>query len=171
VGTGSTFELYLPSTEEPTGSAKREIHGTNGAKASQHKTVLVVEDEREVRELASAFLTSAGYSVLTAEDGVEALETAGRLGVCIDAVLTDMVMPRLGGAELGIRLKSAMPRVKVIYMSGYLEPKESGGVLDLRCFLQKPFSRDALVEKVGQALKSEIAVKEKRWEKQQVIVV
>ena len=171
VGTGSTFELYLPSTEEPTGSAKRETHGTNGAKTPQHKTVLVVEDEREVRELASAFLTSAGYSVLTAEDGVEALETAGRLGVCIDAVLTDMVMPRLGGAELGIRLKNAMPQVKVIYMSGYLEPKESGAVLDLRYFLQKPFSRDALVEKVGQILKSEIAVKDKRWEKQQVIVM
>jgi signal transduction histidine kinase len=168
---GSTFELYLPSTEEQTESAKRESNGTNGGKTAQRKTVLVVEDERDVRELACAFLTSAGYDVLTAEDGVEALETAGRMGLCIDAVLTDMVMPRLGGAELGIRLMSSMPRVKVIYMSGYLEPKDSEKLLDAKCFLQKPFSREALVEKIGQMLKAEAPVKERPWGKPQVTVV
>ena len=171
VGKGSTFELYLPSTEEQIDSAKQKPAGTNGAKAGERKTVLVVEDEREVRELACAFLTSAGYNVLTAEDGLEALETAGRLGVCIDAVLTDMVMPRLGGAELGLRLNSTMPRVKVVYMSGYLEPRENQELVEAGYFLQKPFSRDALVEKVGQALKNGSGTKEKGWRKPQAIVV
>jgi signal transduction histidine kinase len=172
VGKGSRFELYLPSTDEPAAAANGEAHGTNGAKAAAGKTVLVVEDEREVRELACAFLTSGGYNVLTAEDGIEALETAGRLGMCIEAVLTDMVMPRLGGAELGLRLKSLMPRAKVIYMSGYLEGRESERLGNDANFLQKPFSREALLERVGRALKDGGAEKKRQRQGQgQAIVV
>jgi len=170
LGKGSTFELYLPSTREEA-PVKNEPARTNGAKQGDRKTVLVVEDEKEVRELASAFLTSAGYNVLTAEDGLDALETAARFGLCIDAVLTDMVMPRLGGAELGLKLNSSMPLVKVIYMSGYLEPRDSQKLVDAGCFLQKPFSRDALVDKVGLALKHSALTPEKQAWKPQAIVV
>jgi len=171
LGKGSQFELYLPGTKEQMEALKEQGQGTNGQNGSKRKTVLVVEDEREVRDLACAFLTSAGYNVLTSEDGVEALETVSRLGGCIDVVVTDMVMPRLGGAELGVQLKGVMPGARVVYMSGYLEQKESGKLIDSGSFLQKPFSRDALVEKVAQALKSEVTVKPKTWGKPQAIVV
>ena len=67
--------------------------------SAKPRTVRVVEDEREVRELACEFLTAAGYRVLTAQDGGEALETAKRLGKSIQAVLADMVMPKMGGTE------------------------------------------------------------------------
>jgi DNA-binding NtrC family response regulator len=118
--------------------------------------VLVVEDEREVRELACEFLTAAGYSVLTAEDGREALETAERMGTSIQAVLTDIVMPRMRGPELGLQLKILLPHVKIVYMTGYLEQSDGGSeFLDDAFFLQKPFSRETVVSLVGQALKSE----------------
>jgi len=114
-----------------------------------------VEDEKEVRELACEFLTAAGYSVLTAEDGQEALETAERLGGSIQVLLTDIVMPKMRGSELGMRLKSLLPNLKIIYMTGYLEQSEGDrGFLEDAFVLQKPFSREAVVRQVGQALRS-----------------
>lgn len=154
-GKGSRFELYLPSTEQAADRTRHERVATNGGNGAERRTVLVVEDEKDVRDLACTFLTSAGYSVLTAQDGMEALDIAGRLGVCIEAVVTDMVMPRLGGAELGLRLRNVLPRARIVYMSGYLEKKEGEKLVDESCFLQKPFSREALVEKVKQVLKRE----------------
>ena len=153
VGKGSKFELYLPNTELPAETRAREVGSPNLGKPIQRKTVLVVEDERDVRELACEFLASAGYNVLTAEDGMEAIETVARLGPCIEAVLTDMVMPKLGGTELGAKLEGLLPDVKVLYMSGYLEPRESARLIDAGCFLQKPFSRDTLLEKLGRILR------------------
>jgi signal transduction histidine kinase/ActR/RegA family two-component response regulator len=155
-GNGTRFELYLPRTEERVEAGLRETFGNCSAPGARRKTVLVVEDQEEVRQLACEFLTAAGYSVLTAEDGTEALETVERLGASIQAVLTDVVLPKMRGTELGVRLKSLLPRVKVVYMSGYLEQNASdNGFLEDAFFLQKPFSREALVRLVGQALKSE----------------
>jgi CheY-like chemotaxis protein len=109
-----------------------------------------------VRELACEFLTAAGYSVLTAQDGEEALETAERLGRSIQVLLTDVVMPKMRGSELGMRLQRLLPHLKIIYMTGYLEQSDADrGFLEDAFFLQKPFSREAVVHQVGRALKAQ----------------
>ena len=155
-GNGTRFELYLPSTSERVEGEFGETVRKRTASAGRQGTVLVVEDEREVRELACEFLTAAGYSVLTAQDAREALETAERVGGSIQVVLTDVVMPKMRGTELAIRLKSLLHHVKIVYMTGYLEQDEGGsGLLEDAFFLQKPFSRETVVGKVGQALNSE----------------
>ena len=159
-GKGSRFELYLPRTEERTEDEFSETARESRASNGHRKIVLVVEDEKEVRELACEFLTAAGYSVLTAQDGKEALDTAERLGGSIQVLLTDIVMPKMRGSELGMRLKSLLPNLKVIYMTGYLEQNEDDhGFLEDAFFLQKPFSRETVVRQVGQALRSERAEK------------
>jgi len=159
-GKGSRFELYLPRTEERTEDEFSETAKESRASNGHRKIVLVVEDEKEVRELACEFLTAAGYSVLTAQDGKEALDTAVRLGGSIQVLLTDIVMPNMRGSELGARLKSLLPNLKVIYMTGYLEQREDDhGFLEDAFFLQKPFSRETVVRQVGQALRSERATK------------
>jgi signal transduction histidine kinase/CheY-like chemotaxis protein len=152
-GKGTRFEIFLPRTEERAEGEYGESSGKHSSSPGRRKTVLVVEDEREVRELACAFLAAAGYSVLTAEDGVEALEIAERLGASIHAVLTDVVMPRMRGPELGLRLRTLLPHVKIVYMTGYLEHNEGGAdFLDDAFYLQKPFSRETVVNLVSQAL-------------------
>ena len=156
LGMGTRFELYLPITEERVEKDPNHTVDLIPATKVRRKTVLIAEDEKEVRELAREFLTAAGYSVLTAEDGWEALQITERLGRSIEVVLTDMVMPKMGGTELGIRLRSLQPHLKVVYMTGYLEQSESNrGLMEDACFLQKPFSRETLVAKLVQAFQDE----------------
>jgi signal transduction histidine kinase/FixJ family two-component response regulator len=154
-GQGSRFHLYLPKTGELAEEESSAIDAKNPALVSRLRTVLVVEDERDVRELACEFLKAAGYSVLTAQDGQEALEIAERLGRTVQAVLTDVVMPRMRGTELGLRLKALLPNVKIVYMTGYLEQEQGNAEFaDDAHFLQKPFSRESIVRKVSEALNS-----------------
>jgi CheY-like chemotaxis protein len=151
-GKGTQFEIYLPRTAEPAEST--QVVSGNGHYASRGKTVLVVEDEKEVLELACEFLKSAGYHVLTAGDGIEALETVKRLGRSIHVVLTDIVMPRMRGPALAKRLKTLLPKVKIIYMTGYLEQNGTSKFLEDAFFLQKPFSRESVVASISEALKT-----------------
>ena len=151
-GNGSRFKVYLPQTFEQFIAAPElpEVRETIVGR----KTVLVVEDEREVRELACEFLKAAGYSVLTAEDGVEALEIAQRFGKSVNVVLTDIVMPKMRGPALAKRLKTLLPHVKIVYMTGYLEQSApDDDFLQDAFFLQKPFSRESVVGQVGESLK------------------
>jgi len=155
-GSGTRFEIYLPRFEERVEETFTEKTRKCATPSGGRKTILVVEDERELRELACGFLTSAGYNVFSAQDGSEALELAKRLGESIHAVLTDMVMPKMRGQELIARLKDLLPHVKVVYMTGYLEQNEDRDrLLEDALFLQKPFSREAVVNQVGRALNSE----------------
>jgi signal transduction histidine kinase/ActR/RegA family two-component response regulator len=155
-GKGTRFELYLPRTSELAEDQSAFSENKSAALIDRPKTVLVVEDETEVRDLACQFLKSAGYRVLTAQDGKEALETAERLGRSIQIVLTDVVMPRMRGTELAVRLKALLPHLKIVYMTGYLEQREgSVEFLDDALFLQKPFSRETVVHLVAQALNSQ----------------
>lgn len=171
-GRGTRFEIYLPRTEEPLEGRLVEAAGKSVASAGSRKTVLVVEDEKEVRELACEFLSAAGYSVLTAQDGMEALETVARLGGSIQAVLTDVVMPKMRGSELGLRLKDLLPRVKVIYMTGYLEKNDGADEFPADAFfLQKPFSRQDVVRQVTQALNSAPRNKKPETQKLQPVAV
>jgi signal transduction histidine kinase len=150
---GARFEVYLPRVdedEEP--AASEEIAATP---ARRRKTVLVVEDEKGVRELASEFLESAGYMVLTAKDGTEALAIVEQSDEPIHLLLTDVVMPKMRGPELAKRLKGLRTRLRIVYMSGYLEyNRGNDDFLEEGFFLQKPFSRDTLVHKVGEALRN-----------------
>jgi signal transduction histidine kinase len=150
---GARFEVYLPRVDEAAeSSACEEIAVTS---VRRRKTVLVVEDEGGVRELASEFLESAGYAVLTAKDGTEALAIAEQSDEPIHLLLTDVVMPKMRGPELAKRLKGLRTRLRIVYMSGYLEyNRGNDDFLEEGFFLQKPFSRDTLVHKVGEALRN-----------------
>ena len=149
---GARFEVYLPRVDEDAeSSACEEIAVTP---VRRRKTVLIVEDEEGVRKLASEFLESAGYTVLTAKDGTEALAITEQSDEPIHLLLTDVVMPKMRGPELAKRLKGLRSRLRIVYMSGYLEyNRGNDDFLDEGFFLQKPFSRDTLVLKVGEALR------------------
>jgi signal transduction histidine kinase/CheY-like chemotaxis protein len=155
-GKGSRFDIYLPRVEERAESVRpREIPATL---VHRRETVLIAEDEDEVRELASEFARSAGYTVLTAKDGAEALGIVERSGQPIHLLLTDVVMPKMRGPELAKQLKFLRTDIKTVYMSGYLEyNKGNGHYLEEGFFLQKPFSRDSLVRKVDEALGHELS--------------
>ena len=150
-GEGARFEVYLPAVTEPEDRLSRERITTEPSRRSE--VVLIVEDEDAVRELAAEFMKSAGYTVLTAKDGRDALSVAEHSDAPIRVLVTDIVMPHMRGPELAKRLKALSPELKIVYMSGYLEyNKADGEFLEEGFFLQKPFSCNALVSKVGEAL-------------------
>ena len=116
---GARFEVYLPRVDEAAESvASEEIALTT---VRGRKTVLIVEDEEAVRALACELLESAGYKVLTAKDGTEALAVAEQSDEPIHLLLTDVVMPKVRGPELAKRLKGLRTKLRIVYMSGYLE--------------------------------------------------
>jgi two-component system cell cycle sensor histidine kinase/response regulator CckA len=158
-GRGTRFEIYLPRVEAPLAPQCTEKQPANGGKRSA--TVLIVEDEEAVLELASEFLSTAGYRVLTAENGADALAIAQNLQQPIHVLVTDIVLPKMRGPELAERVKRIRPGVKVVYMSGYLEyDKKAGQFLEEGAFLQKPYTRDALIAKVDETLRRRAARKE-----------
>jgi two-component system cell cycle sensor histidine kinase/response regulator CckA len=150
---GARFEVYLPRVDEDAESSACEETAVTPVR--RRKTVLVVEDQVWVRELASEFLESAGYTVLTAKDGTEALAITEQSDEPIHLLLTDVVMPNMRGPELAKRLKALRTRLRIVYMSGYLEYNMGNDdFLEDGFFLQKPFSRDTLLLKVGEALRN-----------------
>ena len=154
LGVGSKFEVYLPRVNDPVDCG--DVIGRNiPVCKSAQQTVLLVEDEPGVREVASEFLSASGYRVLAAEDGEHAMQFVAREST-IDVLITDMVMPRMRGPELARELLRWKPAVKVIYMSGYLEPTDADGDLVKDAFfLNKPFSRESLVTQVAEALRQQ----------------
>jgi signal transduction histidine kinase len=151
IGVGSKFEIYLPRVNEKLDADV--IQQDSPVRIAAPETVLLVEDEAEVLALARDFLISAGYRVLTAENGERALQVALH-DTSIDILVTDVVMPRMRGPELAQRLRRVRPGLKVVYVSGYLEPNETDGdFLKEASFLNKPFSREMLVNQVGEALR------------------
>lgn len=150
---GARFEVYLPLLDEDAEHAESEEIAATPVR--RRRTVLIVEDEEGVRELASEFLGSAGYTVLTAKDGTEAVLIAEQSDEPIHLLLTDVVMPKMRGPELAKLLKGLRTSLRIVYMSGYLEYNRGNeDFLEEGFFLQKPFSRDTLVHKVGEALRN-----------------
>ena len=152
-GLGTTFKIYLPSVSEaplPPVVADAE-HLVAGAGA----TVLVVEDDPLVRTIARRALSMAGFAVLEASDGHQALAQLAR-HENIDVVLTDLAMPDLGGRELAQRLAHAKPTMPVIFMSGYTDMEVTRrGLIDTGIpYLEKPFSPQTLVNMVKEVLGS-----------------
>jgi len=152
LGKGTSFKIYLPRVdqlEEKTGMPLPTSEAPRGT-----ETVLLAEDEQDVREVAREFLESGGYTVLEARDGAEALQIAARHGDSIDLLVTDMVMPRMTGQELAGRLQQDRSGLRVIYMSGYSEhaAAEAARGDSSMLLLTKPFSRTAILRLVRQTL-------------------
>jgi two-component system cell cycle sensor histidine kinase/response regulator CckA len=152
VGYGSTFKVYLPQAEEPVSLSNS--HPNLGAAPRGSETILLVEDERSVRSLAQHVLSLNGYKVLEATNGEEAIRLADRYAGPIHLLVSDVVMPHLGGVALAERLLAVKPQLKVLFLSGYTnDALNRHGVLDTDyAFLQKPFSTSALAQKVRDVL-------------------
>lgn len=116
-------------------------------------TILVVEDEAEVRRLVRETLRQLGYTVLEASDGYKALKLVEERKTEIRLLLTDVIMPLMNGHELAVRLTAIRPRTKVLYMSGYTDDVLAfHGIAPEIDFIQKPFSSAALAEKLEKVL-------------------
>lgn len=147
---GSTFKLYFPAIEASGDAVKSKAAATPEAGGSEE--VLLVEDEPTLRELTSAFLQSKGYRVLEASNGVQALELC-RMHTSIAVLVTDVVMPELGGPALAAYATKMVPNLKVVFMSGYTDRAMDQKVLEGGTeFLQKPFSFDTLARTIRRAL-------------------
>jgi CheY-like chemotaxis protein len=151
-GRGATFKIYLPRVEEIV-EAVQPVKARAGVPRGS-ETVLLVEDAKAVRALVRGVLHAKGYTVLEASQGEEALEILEQHKGPVHLLVTDVVMPLMGGGELAKRVTSQRPEMKVLYMSGYTDGAiVHQGVLDSgMAFLQKPFTPDALASKVREAL-------------------
>ena len=152
-GEGSTFEVYLPQVEEKLALSEE---GRDLRVASEGtETVLLVEDEPSVRWLAGLVLRQQGYAVLEASNGAEALRVVRQHGgENIQLLLTDIIMPEMGGRELADRLLAQFPETKVTYTSGYPEGAlvQHSGPGDGILVLQKPYAPAIIAEKVREVL-------------------
>jgi two-component system cell cycle sensor histidine kinase/response regulator CckA len=154
-GSGTTIKLYLPRTEgTPILRATREPPRSVGGM----ETILLVEDENSVRNLAARILRAKGYKVLEATTGEHALEVAWKHAGPIHLLLTDLVMPRMSGRELALSLTKVRTTVRVLFMSGYSEETVMRRVEDPDVsFLHKPFTPGVLAEKVRAVLDTRAA--------------
>jgi len=150
-GRGSTFQIYLPRVE---GTAEKQPAPAPRAEMGGSETVLLVEDEDSVRELIRETLTAKGYKVIEAAHGEAGLAVAAAYSGKIDLVISDLVMPGLGGRAMVHELAKTRPESKVLFLSGYTEDAVSSeGVLDGgTAFLQKPFTLQSLSRKVREVL-------------------
>jgi len=150
-GRGTTFSVYLPSVQEEVGQPASAATVDDTAGGSQ--TILLAEDDAAVRRLARNVLASQGYTVLDARDGEEALAIARQHSGAIDLLITDVVMPGLGGRDLAIRLATERPKVRVLYTSGYTENvMMRAGFEHGLLLLAKPFLPADLLIRVKQLL-------------------
>jgi two-component system cell cycle sensor histidine kinase/response regulator CckA len=151
-GRGTTFRVYLPTADGRVEAVSPR--STTVVALPSSETILIVEDEETVRKLTHQVLKMQGYTVLEACDGTEALSICDQQDVTIDLMLTDVVMPRISGAELAKRALSMRPEMKVMCMSGYPDTSTiDHGEFDPSIpFLQKPFTPSALARKVREVL-------------------
>jgi two-component system, cell cycle sensor histidine kinase and response regulator CckA len=157
VGSGTTFKVYLPHTDEavPSGRSSQDLVMPTG----NTETILLVEDQEAVRSFARHVLLAEGYTVLEARDGEEAFQVAQQRQGPIHLLVTDVVMPRMGGRPLADLLARDRPEIRVLFVSGYTDETITRyGVPEAgRAFLQKPFTPVRLAQKVREVLDSDTA--------------
>jgi PAS domain S-box-containing protein len=152
VGRGTTFKIYLPQVvaevEKPAEAQK------SPRQAIGNETILFVEDEDSVRELVREYLSAAGYRVLEASDGEQALQISSAHSGPIHLLITDVVLPHLSGRELAAGVSPTRPDLKVLFISGYTDDSifRSGVLEGGMAFLQKPFNLKTLAQKVREVL-------------------
>jgi signal transduction histidine kinase/FixJ family two-component response regulator len=151
---GTTFKVYLPRLDENQEELEASIGTTATPKGTE--TVLLVEDEEQVRGILTDMLESQGYHVVVASDGNEALNIASLHDGTIHLLLTDVVMPQMSGRQLAEHAAAIRPEMKILYMSGYTDDAiVRHGLLDEKLnFLQKPFDSAAVARKVREVLDS-----------------
>jgi two-component system cell cycle sensor histidine kinase/response regulator CckA len=156
-GMGTTFKIYLPRIQQKVQQKIEKAYSAPPAeeRARGSETVLLAEDEAAVRQSEKEFLESSGYTVLEASDGDDALVVAQNYSGAIHLVITDVVMPHMGGAKLAERLSVKRPGTRVLFVSGYAENTVlRHGAIDLASqFLQKPFTLKSLARKIREVLR------------------
>jgi two-component system cell cycle sensor histidine kinase/response regulator CckA len=160
LGKGSSFKVYLPRVKEaPQVSPAPETLASPTRRG--HETILLVEDEPAVRELAQMVLSDRGYKVIEALTPEDAERLAGNNGAKVHLLLTDVVMPGMSGRELAKRLTGRYPHLRVLYMSGYTYNviAQDGTLEEGISFLQKPFTPQVLAQKVREALDRPVSAK------------
>jgi nitrogen-specific signal transduction histidine kinase/CheY-like chemotaxis protein len=154
-GSGTSFRIYFPAVESAPTALEAAVH-----QIPKHGTesVLVVEDEEDLRPLIREVLEEFGYRLHIASCGSEALEMLAKMNEPIDLLLTDVVLPEMSGNNIAIRVRQKFPNVKVLYMSGYIadDVLRHGVVAEQVAFIHKPFSPLALANRVREVLDSEI---------------
>jgi signal transduction histidine kinase len=159
-GRGTSFKIYFPLASGPADSV-----APDHAPVSRHRgveTILLAEDDEQVRELASEALSAAGYSVLAAETPQAAISICRNHGAKIDLLLTDVVMPIIGGRELARQLTAIRPDLRVLYMSGYTPQAilHHGELEANTFFIQKPFTPSSLAAKIREVLDHALAAQD-----------
>jgi two-component system cell cycle sensor histidine kinase/response regulator CckA len=155
-GRGATFKIYLPQAEPLTNVSPQLPGSTSLPRGTE--TILLVENDPALREMASTLLTRLGYTVLTAGNGEEALTLAQQEGTGhIDLLFTDLVMPHMTGKELGERVRELFPETKILFTSAYTEAAvlHQGALNPGMELLQKPFTPSALARKIREILNIE----------------
>ena len=161
-GHGTTFKIYLPRIE-----GEREEVALEPREAARHgsSTILLVEDDEAVRDLAARILRQHGYTVLPASGGAEAELLCRRFEGKIHLLLSDVVMPGMSGAKLARRLRRQRPDIRVLFISGYTDNAilQHGILKSTTAFLQKPFTANSLADRVAQILEAREDGKESEW--------
>ncbi len=154
IGRGSTFEVYLPQINEESDDLREQPRVAPLNKGNE--LILLVEDEETVRNLTRQMLEFCGYKVIAAKDGVEALRICEKMGERINLVLTDVVMPQMGGRDLAKKITENYPRVKILFTSGYTDDSliRYGKNDENTNFIQKPFTIEGLASKIRTILDS-----------------
>lgn len=151
---GTTFKIYLPVADQV--GEKNEVKEKTASPdiLCGAETILVVEDEDMVRQLITRILAKYGYPVLTARNGQEALDLLKENSTSVDLVLTDLIMPQLGGLELVEQLSQSHPTLKIIGMSGYTDrvAAQQNIFKLVKAYVQKPFTPDSLIGKIREVL-------------------
>lgn len=152
VGKGTSFKIYLPRVEQPEEKGSLPLAFSEAPRGTE--TILLAEDEQDVREVAREFLESGGYTVIEAVNGADALRLATEHEATIDLLVTDMVMPGMTGRELAGRLQQQHSGIGAVYMSGYSEQTaaETAKADATMRLLTKPFSRGSILRAVREAL-------------------
>ena len=156
VGAGTTFKIYFPALAGERADVAPVSRRSDASALRGTETVLLVEDEDGVRAVAHRILERRGYHVLQAQNGQDALRIAKEETGAIHLLLTDVVMPRLGGRELAEQLSAVRPEMKVLYMSGYTDDAVvRHGILESTIdFIQKPITPEPLARKVREVLEA-----------------
>jgi len=157
LGQGTVFKIYLPVAT--TKDIESSIAPAPAAIPRGTETILIVEDEPQIRQLAIECLTHCGYRILSSANGIEALQLVDSAQEPIDLLVSDVVMPKMSGRELVQRISEVQPLIKVLFMSGYTNDAiVNHGILEGGAwFIQKPFALEALARRVREVLDSEEA--------------